>query len=99
MGYESYIDEVLLEALAEVLHEGRLAGVVLQQDKVLYTHPVPGRQGTLHGDPHPVTPQRLEEREEEQREVSNRNHKNKAGERSKKRPKDRRDILSRLWLS
>lgn len=55
----SYIDEVLFEALAQVVNEGHLAVVVLQQDKVLHSHPVPGCQGTLHHCPHTVTAHHL----------------------------------------
>lgn len=55
----SYIDEVLLEALAQVVNKGHFAGVVLQQDKVLHSHPIPGCQGALHHRPHTVTAHRL----------------------------------------
>lgn len=57
----TYIDEVLFEAFAKVFYEGSLAGVVLQQDKVLHTHTVSGCQGRLHHSPHPVTSHYLEE--------------------------------------
>lgn len=60
----THIDEVLFEALAQVLYEGGLAGVVLQQDKVLHAHPVSGCQGRLHHSPHPVTGHHLEEDEQ-----------------------------------
>lgn len=62
--HTTHIDEVLLEALAQVLYEGGLAGVVLQQDKVLHAHPVSGCQGRLHHSPHPVTSHHLEEDKE-----------------------------------
>lgn len=51
----TYIDQVLLESLAQVFNKSRFTGEVLEQDKVLYSHPVPGRQGTLHCDPNSVT--------------------------------------------
>lgn len=60
----SYINEVLLKALAKVLDERHLAGVVLQQDKVLHTHTVPGCQGALHHDPDSVTAHCLREKEQ-----------------------------------
>lgn len=60
----TYIDEVLFEAFAQVLYERALAGVVLQQDKVLHAHPVSGCQGRLHHSPHPVTSHHLEEDKE-----------------------------------
>lgn len=58
----TYIDEVLFEALTEVLYEGGLAGVVLKQDEVLHTHPVSSCQGRLHHSPHPVTGHHLEQK-------------------------------------
>lgn len=61
----SYIDEVLLEALAQVVNKGHLACVVLQQDKVLHSHPIPGCQGALHHCTHTVTAHRLTERNRE----------------------------------
>lgn len=57
----THIDEVLFEAFAQILYEGSLAGVVLQQDKVLHAHPVSSCQGGLHHSPHPVTSHHLEE--------------------------------------
>ena len=60
----THIDKVLFEALAQVLYEGGLAGVVLQQDKVLHADPVSDCQGRLHHSPDPVTGHHLgEERE------------------------------------
>lgn len=47
-----YIDEAFSEASPEVLYEGRLAGVVFQQDKVLHADPVTGCQGALHHQTH-----------------------------------------------
>lgn len=44
----SYVDEVLLEALAEVVHEGGLAGVRVEQHEVLHPDLVAGRQGPFH---------------------------------------------------
>ena len=40
-GAVTHIDEVLAEASAQVLNEGRLAGVVLQKQEVLHPHPPP----------------------------------------------------------
>lgn len=64
----THIDEVFFEALAQVLDERRLAGVVLQQDEILHPHPVSGCQGRLHHSPHPVTRHHLEEEEKEEEE-------------------------------
>lgn len=55
----THINEVLFEALAQVLYESCLAGVVLQQNKVLHAHPVSGCQGRLHHSPHPVASHHL----------------------------------------
>lgn len=54
-----HINEILPEPSPQVLDEGSLTGEVLQKHEILYTHPVTGRQGTLHGYPHPVTAQGL----------------------------------------
>lgn len=62
----THIDQVLFEALAQVLYKGRLAGVVLQQDKVLHSHPVSGCKGRLHHRPHAVTGYHLREDEDSQ---------------------------------
>lgn len=59
----THIDQVLFEAFAQVLYEGRLTGVVLQQDKVLHPHSVSGCQGRLHHRPHAVTGYHLQEDE------------------------------------
>lgn len=47
-----YIDEVFFEASPQVLYEGCLTVVVLQQDKVLHPDPVARSQGTLHHQAH-----------------------------------------------
>lgn len=43
-----YIYEVLAETLAKIVHKGRLAGVRIQQHKVLHADPVPGSQRPFH---------------------------------------------------
>lgn len=52
----THIDQVLLEALPQVLNECCFTGEVLEQDKVLDPHPVTGGQSTLHGQPNAVGP-------------------------------------------
>ena len=44
-----------MEAFPQVVQEGALAGVSVQQDEVLDAHAVPRRQGTLHVPQDPVT--------------------------------------------
>lgn len=61
---DTHVDEVLFKPFAQVLDEGRLTGVVLQEDKVLHPHSVSGCQGRLHHSPHPVTSHHLNEDKE-----------------------------------
>lgn len=44
----TYIDEVLLEALLQIINEGHLAREVLEQHKVLYARTVAFVQTRLH---------------------------------------------------
>ena len=44
-----------MEAFPQVVQEGALAGVGIEQDEVLDAHAVPCRQGTLHVPQDPVT--------------------------------------------
>lgn len=46
----TYIDEVLLVSLAEVVQESSLTGVGVQKHKVLHPNSVPGYQSPLHDD-------------------------------------------------
>jgi len=53
---ETHVDQVLVEPLPQVVQEGGLAGVGVQQDQVLDAHAVPGCQGALHVAQDPVAP-------------------------------------------
>ena len=55
-GLDSHVDELLVEALPQVVQQGGLAGVGVQQDQVLDAHAVPGRQRALHVPQDPVAP-------------------------------------------
>ena len=45
-----------MEALLQVVQEGRLARVGVQENKILDAHTIPGRQGGLHVPQDLVTP-------------------------------------------
>lgn len=45
-----------MEALLQVVQEGSLTRVGVQENKILDAHAIPGRQGGLHVPQHPVTP-------------------------------------------
>lgn len=44
----THINEILVEAFPQVVQEGALAGVGVQEHKVLEAHAIPGVQGGLH---------------------------------------------------
>lgn len=48
ISHVTYIDQVLLEALLQIINEGHLARVVLEQHKVLYARTVALVQTRLH---------------------------------------------------
>lgn len=43
----THIDEIFAEAFLQVAEEGSVSGFI-QEDKILDSHPVPGRQGAFH---------------------------------------------------
>lgn len=52
---ETHVNEILVEALPEVVQEGGLTGVGVQENKILDAHAIPGGQGGLHVPQDPVT--------------------------------------------
>lgn len=44
----THVNEVLVKAFPQVVQEGRLTGVGVQEDKVLDAYAVPSRQGRFH---------------------------------------------------
>lgn len=45
-----------MEALPQVVQEGTLTGVGVQENEILNAHAIPCCQGGLHVPQHPVTP-------------------------------------------
>lgn len=52
---KTHVNEVLMEAFSQVVQEGTLTGVGVQQNKILDANPIPGGQRTLHVPQDPVT--------------------------------------------
>lgn len=53
---KTHINEILVEAFPQVVQEGTLTRVGVQEDKVLDAHAIPGRQRGLHVPQDPAAP-------------------------------------------
>lgn len=53
---KTHVNEILMEALPQVVQEGSLTRVGVQKNEILDAHAIPGRQRGLHVPQDPVTP-------------------------------------------